>query len=204
MKVLICLSLPLIAAAIGWFANWLAIKMLFYPRKKIKFLFFEIQGVFPKRQALVAEKIGELVSQELLTVGDIKSSIANPQSIETIRKGVGDKVEDYIENTFPAKYPVLSLLMGKKNRDKFKNEFMLEVNDLAPAMIDKYMDSLGDQLDFGKVVRQRITILSPHALEELLMSMLSKEFRMVEYLGAALGFVIGLIQVALVMIEHVV
>jgi len=61
-------TLPFIAAIIGWFTNFLAVKMLFYPREKIKILFFELQGVFPKRQELLAVRIGKLVADDLLSV----------------------------------------------------------------------------------------------------------------------------------------
>lgn len=196
------LSLPIIAGAIGWFTNWVAIKMLFYPRKKVKFLFFEIQGVFPKRQAMLAERIGQMVSEELLTTDDIRNSINNPDGIVAIQQSVGAKVEEYIEQTFPSRYPFLSLLMSRKMKDKFKEDFKHEVDQLAPALIDNYVNSLGDQLDFGKVVRQRITILSPHALENMMMSMLKTEFQFVEVLGGVVGFFIGVIQVAIVLIEQ--
>ena len=55
--------LPFIAALIGWVTNFLAIKMLFHPRKEIKILFLSIQGIFPKRQNELADKIGDLVAK---------------------------------------------------------------------------------------------------------------------------------------------
>lgn len=42
---------PVICALIGWFTNFLAVKMLFHPHKPIKIGPFTIQGIFPKRQS---------------------------------------------------------------------------------------------------------------------------------------------------------
>ncbi len=61
-------TLPFIAAFIGWFTNYLAVKMLFHPRKPIRFLGMTIQGIFPKRQELFAQKLGVLVSKELISI----------------------------------------------------------------------------------------------------------------------------------------
>lgn len=41
-------SVPLIGGFIGWLTNWVAIKMLFYPREPKKILFVTFQGIFPK------------------------------------------------------------------------------------------------------------------------------------------------------------
>ena len=62
----IVFSLPFIAAGIGWFTNYLAIKMLFHPREPINLGFYTLQGIFPKRQKVLAEKLGKVVSQDLV------------------------------------------------------------------------------------------------------------------------------------------
>ena len=69
------LSIPLISAFIGWFTNWIAIKMLFHPRLPVKVLGLTFQGIFPKRQRQFAEKLGKLVSEELLSFKDIEAKI---------------------------------------------------------------------------------------------------------------------------------
>ena len=40
--------IPLLATLVGWGTNYLAVRMLFRPRKKIRIAGIEIQGVFPK------------------------------------------------------------------------------------------------------------------------------------------------------------
>jgi len=53
--------MPLTGFIIGMLTNWLVLVMLFHPRKKI----FGIQGIIPKRKALLAKKIGE-ISPEIM------------------------------------------------------------------------------------------------------------------------------------------
>ncbi len=69
------LLIPFISAFIGWFTNWIAIKMLFHPRHPKKILGVTLHGIFPKRQAVFAEKLGKMVSEELLSFEDIQQKI---------------------------------------------------------------------------------------------------------------------------------
>ena len=76
--------IPFISAFIGWFTNWVAIKMLFHPKKPIKILGITFIGIFQKRQVQFAEKLGKLVSDELLSFQDIESKITNPANIDQL------------------------------------------------------------------------------------------------------------------------
>ena len=75
--------LPLTGAIIGWLTNFLAIKFLFYPRKKT----LGIQGLIPKRKSILAEKIAGASLQFL------------PEKIENLTKLpiIGNKITNYIE-----------------------------------------------------------------------------------------------------------
>ena len=70
---------PLIGAAIGWFTNWLAIKMLFRPRKPVKILGWTLQGVIPRRHAQLASRIAETVEDRLLTQEDLEKAMSGVQ-----------------------------------------------------------------------------------------------------------------------------
>lgn len=193
------LALPLIAAAIGWFTNWIAVKMLFRPRKKIRFLFFEIQGIFPKRQHAVAEKIGQMVSKELLSIDDIRERISKPGNMDNINKSIEKKLDEYLSVTFPERNPVMSMLMGKKTKTRLKDEFLKEVEEITPEIIEKYVQNLEGELDIENMIRQKVSLLSPATLERLIMDVLKKEFQFIELIGAVLGFFIGVVQVLLVL-----
>ena len=59
----------------GWVTTWIAIKMLFHPRRPFKLLGFTIQGIFPKNQRLIAEKLGQVVGKELLSFDEIEQKV---------------------------------------------------------------------------------------------------------------------------------
>ena len=65
--------LALIGGIIGWITNILAIKLIFRPINPIKIpiLNIEILGLIPKRKKEIAENIGQVVANELISIDDI-------------------------------------------------------------------------------------------------------------------------------------
>ena len=65
--------LPLFGMAIGWFTDWLAIKLVFFPREPK----FGFQGIFQRRRDQVADQYGEIVAREVMTVPNILHAVLN-------------------------------------------------------------------------------------------------------------------------------
>ncbi|MFT4524838.1 MAG: uncharacterized membrane protein YheB (UPF0754 family) [Bacteroidia bacterium] len=191
-------TLPFIAALVGWFTNYLAVKMLFHPKEPINFYFFKIQGIFPKNQREVAGRIGSIVADELLSSDDIRDRLNNQENILTIQEMAEAKVDYYLNVTFPSQYPIASAIMGSKRKDKFKGEIMTEMEGVVPDMVDKYMEHLEDKFDVRAIIESRVAQLPTEKLEEMISKLLRKEFKFIEYIGAVIGFIIGWIQVLMV------
>lgn len=194
-------TLPFIAALIGWFTNYLAVKMLFHPREKKKFLGLEIQGIFPKRQKELAEKIGRLVAQELLSFEDLKERFKQPQHMEGMKVLIEQKIDEFLTFKFPEYYPFLSRFVTTKVKADFKGHALKEIDDAIPEVVDKYIQKTEENIDIEGIVRQKVVEFSTDKLEQILHDILQKEFRFIELVGAALGFLIGVIQVGLVLIS---
>ncbi len=190
--------IPVISALIGWFTNWIAIVMLFRPKEKIRILFFDIQGVFPKNQQRVAERIGNMVSSELFSSKDIRLHLEHPDNLDTIRNAVEIKIDEYLNVTFPKNFPLTSMFVGKNRKDKIKNDLINEVEKVAPEVIEQYVQNIERELNIEEIVRKKVAALPPEKLEELLKNILQKEFRFIELIGGVIGLIIGIVQVVLV------
>src|SRR5258708_1117189 len=71
-------TIPFISSFIHWLTIWMALKLLFHPRQPKKILGFTLQGVFPKKQQQIAENLGRIVGQELLSFEDIEQTSPIP------------------------------------------------------------------------------------------------------------------------------
>lgn len=189
--------IPIISALIGWFTNWIAVKMLFHPKVPISILGIKIQGIFPKRHDDIAIKLGKLVSSELLSFADIESKISNPNNIQKVLPVVETHIDEFLRVKLKEKMPVISMFIGDKTIQELKSVFMSELEIMFPKLIDGYMNSMKSDLDLEKIVYEKVKNFSTDKLESILYQILSKEFKFIELIGAVLGFVIGIIQVIL-------
>ncbi|HCR36914.1 MAG TPA: DUF445 domain-containing protein, partial [Opitutae bacterium] len=67
--------IPIVTALIGWGTNWVAIRMLFEPKKPFSIFGLNIQGLVPKRQRELASKTAEVVDREILSQHTIRENI---------------------------------------------------------------------------------------------------------------------------------
>ena len=192
--------IPFISAFIGWFTNWVAIKMLFHPKEPVKILGITFIGIFPKRQAQFAEKLGKLVSAELLSFQDIEEKITNPSNMEALIPQIDAHIDHFLRVKLADRMPIISMFIGDQTIAQMKAVFMAELQELFPGLMKSYMNQLQSQLDLEKIVIEKVKGFSSDKLEQILNDIMSKEFRFIEILGGVLGFIIGIIQVLLTMI----
>jgi uncharacterized membrane protein YheB (UPF0754 family) len=189
--------IPFISAFIGWFTNWIAIKMLFHPKEPKKILGITFHGIFPKRQVQFAEKLGIMVSKELISFAEIEEKITDPKNIEKMMPIVEAKIDEFLRTRLSDAFPIISMFIGENTINQLKTVFMKELETLFPNMIKSYMKSLESTLDLEKIVTQNVSGFSSDKMENILNQIMSKEFRFVEIIGGVLGFIIGLFQVLL-------
>ena len=192
---ILTLSIPLISAFIGWFTNWIAIKMLFHPRLPVKVLGITFQGIFPKRQVQFAQKLGKLVSEELLSFKDIEAKITDGSNVKALMPIVETHIDNFLRNKLATEMPIISMFIGDKTIEQLKSVFMKELESLFPVLLTSYMEKLKHELDLEAIVTEKVSNFSSDKLEEILQAIMSKEFRFIEIIGAVLGFLIGIVQV---------
>lgn len=192
--------IPFISAFIGWFTNWIAIKMLFHPREPKKLLGMTFHGIFPKRQRQFAEKLGKLVSEELLSFRDIEEKITHPANIQKLMPVMEEHIDHFLRVKLIKQMPVISMFIGDKTINELKTVFIVELESLFPLIMKNYMSNLQGDLDLEKIVVEKVSGFSSDKLEQILQSIMSKEFRFVEIIGGILGFLIGLVQVIITLI----
>jgi uncharacterized membrane protein YheB (UPF0754 family) len=186
--------LPLISAFIGWFTNWIAIKMLFHPKEPKRILGITFQGIFPKRQAQFAQKLGALVSKELLSFDDIQAKINNPNVIALATNKIDGYLDNFLKNKLTEQMPILSMFISNDVIDKIKTSLNAELTLRMPEILGDMTNSLKTELDIEKIVTSKVQAFSSDKLEEILNDIMKKEFVFVEIIGGVLGFIIGLLQ----------
>lgn len=193
-------TIPFISAFIHWLTIWMALKLLFHPRRPKKILGFTLHGVFPKRQQQIAESLGRIVGQELLSFGDIEQAITDPGNVARILPLAEEHIDHFLRVRLKEQMPMISMFIGDKTIGQLKAVFMKELEELFPVIMKNYVANLRHDLDLERIVVEKIASFSADRLENMLNEFLTKEFRFVEIIGAALGFLIGALQILLTLL----
>ncbi|WP_289101712.1 hypothetical protein [uncultured Marinobacter sp.] len=131
------------AAVVGWFTNWLAIQMSFYPVQFIGFGVVGWQGVIPRK----AEKMAHIcIDRTLQHFGDLNSVYQKlePQRIvQQVLTQVSPRMDEYIDEVMYEVQPVLW-----DNLPMFVKERIYQwARQQLPSRIEELVEDFGDDLD---------------------------------------------------------
>jgi uncharacterized membrane protein YheB (UPF0754 family) len=93
------------------------------------------------------------------------------------------------------------MFIGESTILELKAVFVKQLEAIFPEVMQTYVHTLKDQLDLEAIVTQKVAGFSSDKMEQILMSIMQKEFRFVEIIGGILGFLIGLVQVFLTVFQ---
>jgi len=190
--------LPTVGALIGWLTNWVAIKMLFRPRKAVKVAGLSLQGLIPKRRHELAQKIGEVVERELISHEDISRRVNTPEFHETVRAHVQKHVEVFVKEKLYSVPLLGNMMMMESVANRVRDFIVDEIEKVLPGMVEGFVSGLENKLEFRKIVTEKVEAFELERLENIVLSIARKELHYIEILGGVLGFAIGLIQFAVI------
>lgn len=209
MQTEVLLSLALAAFSgglIGWVTNWLAIKALFHPRKPFKFLFFEFQGLLPKRQPELATNLGRIVEGELIKVDELIKRV-QPEDIDPIledmmrknRHEVEAKIKDFI-NVVANKIPFFNVSadgLVKSILGKLESEICSALKKQVPHMLEQAAEQAAEKISISEIVHEKVSQMELDKLENLFYKISGTEMQMIIRLGGVIGVVVGIVQWAI-------
>lgn len=188
-----------VGAGIGWFTNRIAIRMLFRPQNPIRVpvMGVSIQGLIPRRRREIAASIGEVVDRELVSIEEIVLGLAAERNREEIIETIKRKVEEIIRSRLPGLIPgYIKDLIADYVNDIIDSQANIVINELVENIIHK----AARELNLRQMIEDKINQFDLGKLEDIILSVADKELKHIEYLGAVIGFVIGLIQAFVVYI----
>jgi len=192
--------IPPISALIGWITNRIAVRMIFRPRKPFSILGIKIWGLIPKRKSDLAKKIGETVESELISHQDIHKVVNSYEFHEEIISSIIKAIEKFIERKLGAN-PIISIMMSGEVAGVIKELVKDELRGILPDFMETMFENLEGRLDFKEIVRKKIEEFDFIKLEQIIYKIASKELRAIEVFGGVLGFIVGLVQVGILLLS---
>lgn len=159
LEIMQYLWVPLLGAVIGYFTNFIAVKMLFHPYKpwyigKLRLPF--TPGIVPRRQPILAKAIGDAVGNHLFTGDDLKDLFLSDETRERAVDMVMDALDlslvfdETAENLPTADQLGLTYLK--------EDQWNTAKDGLVRFLTDRIVDAAG-QMNLGQVIADQAASL---------------------------------------------
>ncbi len=187
----------LISTFIGYITNVVAVKMLFWPRRPINLGFYAVQGILPKRQAQIAVSLGELVEKELLSMDDVLEQINTPRNQQILVAKISAMIRDRLAELLPRIIPGRLIQIIIDTLDKI---LIQESAQIIEQLFKSGSEYLTNEIHISKIVEEKVNAFDLQQLEDLIKGISAPELTFIEVLGGVMGFMIGLVQVIILLV----
>ena len=190
----------LVGTLIGWFTNYLAIKLLFRPYKEMNFLFFKIQGLIPKRRAEISLNIADVVEKELISVDDIAEKIEEMDISDGVIDRLLDKViGEKLQKNILDKNPLLKMIINDSVIQKIKSYFKKSILENKEEIVEEIIKIAKEKINFREIILDKMENFSLQEIEEIILKISKNELKHIEIIGGVLGGIIAVFQFLLML-----
>ena len=160
------ITTPLIGAVIGYATNWVAVKMLFRPRKEICVFGRRLPftpGVIPRGKARLARAIGRAVEEQLLTAEVLKEVLLSSEKKERLRSEVSAFLEKERKSEESLRQAAQRLLPEERIDD-----FVESAEEIVTDMVyDKVL-----QMNVGEIIADKVMESAREKLKDSMFGMM--------------------------------
>ncbi len=187
---------PLIGALIGWLTNWLAVRLLFRPYRPvhIPLVGYCFQGMLPRYRFELARNVGDLIEKELVQADSLLEFLCSVEMTAEMVQSIELAIRVRVMDRLPRWAPVS---VKKIVADALAEQVQKQIPVLIGELTGRLDHRLKEEFKLAQVVESRLNEFSLERLEKIILSIVSRELRHIEFLGGAIGFIIGLVQAGL-------
>lgn len=187
-------SIPFVAAVVGWGTNWIAIQMTFRPLEFVGIRpWLGWQGIIPMKAGKMAEIFVDKTMFRLGTLPELFQYLEPDRIAGHIAQVMDSRLESYTDEVmFYSRNEVWRRLPPTMKRVVYQR-----ARQELPGLVDRLMDEIAENVeelvDFKDMLVRRLTS-DRDLLNRLFLESGSKEFAFIVRSGLYFGFLFGLIQ----------
>jgi uncharacterized membrane protein YheB (UPF0754 family) len=190
-------SIPLVSVVFTYFHIYLALQMTFYP---VEFIgccdpFCGWQGIIPRKAGVMAAKAVDLMTSKLLRLEDMFARL-DPARVAAI---LGPTLRKLLESLMPEvamdHFPDFWRSLDARVKREIMVKALEDSGDCIAAIMQDVQANIERVFDLKAMVVGAL-VENKALLNELFLKCGEKEFRYIKVLGAKIGFLFGLAQMA--------
>jgi uncharacterized membrane protein YheB (UPF0754 family) len=187
------LSIPVIAALVGWLTNKLAVWMTFYPLEYQGKRPFGWQGIIPSKAHKMASKAVELVTSKLISVEEQFSKLNAEEIVEEMRPQLNVLSKHIIDSVMQQELPLVWRLLPRTQKEQLYKEIAAQFPEAISNVLLEVQSNIHELLDINRMLIEGLT-KDPEMLNRIFLKCGEKEFKFIEHSGLIFGFIFGLVQ----------
>ena len=189
---LLLLLIPLTSALVGWFTNYLAVKMMFYPVEFVGIRpIFGWQGLIPAKRRKMAEIEVELVLGKLLSVEEIVNRLDAQQMTQAIERRLKQVLRRIVNDVMQESAPTLWAALPVQGKNLVYARVELDIPNVVSKMVRDFQQNVTEIFDIREMVVEQLA-KDPELINEIFLKAGAKEFPFIERSGLYFGFLFGL------------
>jgi uncharacterized membrane protein YheB (UPF0754 family) len=195
------LIMPAFGLGIGWFTDWLALKMIFNPRYPTRYFgFIEWQGLFLKRRHEVSAHYAALIADEIITPHKVIEAVLTGPLSDKIFVMIQRNVQELMDRQTGLARPLVVIAVGSSNYQRLKRTIAEKVMTRMPETMAYVEDYATDAMDIRNLLVEKMQQLTPEQFEGLIRPAFQQDEWILITVGAVLGFTVGEVQALI--LEH--
>jgi uncharacterized membrane protein YheB (UPF0754 family) len=195
------LIMPFFGAATGWFTDWLALRMIFFPTEPTRYLgIFTWQGLFLKRREEVSESYATLIADEIITPRKVIEAILHGPLADRLFAMVQREVAHVLARQAGPARPLVMFAVGTGRYQRMKHLIAERAMERMPDTLVHIEDYARDAMDIRNLLVSKMRELSATEFEGLLRPAFQQDEWILITVGAVLGFAVG--EVQSLVLEH--
>ena len=190
-----------VGTLIGWFTNYLAIKLLFRPYEEVNLLFFKIQGLIPKNRDRISENLAETIEKELISVEHITAKLKDGNVIndEVLDKLLDKIIGEKLKKSVLEKNPLLKMFLNDSLIEKIKSYFKKSILENKEEIVEEIIKIAKEKINFREIILDKMENFSLQEIEEIILRISKNELKHIEIIGGVLGGIIAVFQFLLML-----
>ena len=165
MEVISMLSGPVIGAVIGYFTNYIAVKMLFHPRNPITVGGHTLPftpGIIPRRKKELAKAVGAAVQEDLFGEKEVKDILLADETQQVVAGGIYQQLESLMHR----EQSLQEMISGLTGSEYYEGKKEALVNILTDKIVQGIVS-----MDLNQVIADKGTAFVGEKLDNPLLAM---------------------------------
>ncbi|XOV78730.1 MAG: DUF445 domain-containing protein [Aestuariibacter sp.] len=186
------LLIPIISAFVGWFTNFLAVKMMFYPLEFVGIKpIFGWQGLIPMKRREMAEIEVELVLGKLLSVEDIANRLDPEEITKNISRRLKQVIRRIVNDVMREAAPTVWAALPVQGKNLVYARIEMDIPNVVRKTISDFQHNVTEILDIKELVVTQL-VNNPKLINEIFLQAGAKEFPFIVKSGWYFGFLFGI------------